>query len=84
MRRWTHDWTGGEALAALIFLPFVLLLVVGLTALSAVIVMWAWNLFMPLVWASAPKLTFWAAFAFGCLVSTLRGIFHFSINNNKS
>ncbi len=61
-----------------------LLLIVGLMALSAVIVMWAWNLFMPLVWASAPKLTFWAAFAFGCLVSTLRGIFHFSINNNKS
>jgi hypothetical protein len=70
-------------LALVIVIPAILALLFGVMSLGAVLTAWAWNTFMPLVWATAPKLTFWAAFAFGVLISTLRGIFHFSINNKK-
>ena len=59
-------YSDGEAVILAIGL-IVLVLVLALVlcaagyAITAVGLMWLWNLVMPLIWAGAPKLTFWVS-----------------------
>lgn len=59
-------YSDGEAVILAIGL-IVLIIVLALVlcaagyAISAVALMWLWNLVMPLIWVGAPKLTFWVA-----------------------
>lgn len=64
----------GAILSAL-FVALVVLAICAGVSLGAVIFMWAWNLFMPIVWPAAPKLGFWAGVGAVMLISFLKGIF---------
>ena len=60
------EYGDGEAVIlaiGLIVLVIVLALVLCAAgyAISAVALMWLWNLVMPAIWLGAPKLTFWVA-----------------------
>lgn len=55
---------GAIILAVCIIIGIILLAVaifVGVTALEACLLMWLWNLVIPALWATAPKLSFWLA-----------------------
>jgi hypothetical protein len=76
--------TGEKFIVGAIVGLFILAIWAGLTTIVAVLFMWAWNLFMPLVWATAPKIGFWHAIAAGFLLGAIKGIFQFSQSVTKS
>ena len=55
----------GEVILAIGLIVLIIVLALVLCAagyaISAVVLMWLWNLVMPLIWVGAPKLTFWVA-----------------------
>ena len=58
------DGASAVVLAILLILALIALAIVTACAgyaISAVVLMWLWNLVMPLIWVGAPKLTFWVA-----------------------
>lgn len=59
-----NDDAATVILAVCIIIGIILLAVaifVGVTALEACLLMWLWNLVIPALWATAPKLSFWLA-----------------------
>jgi len=58
--------------AAIVVLVFALY--AALWFLGAALLMFAWNMFMPLVWASAPHLSYWAALGLTVLISIVKNI----------
>jgi hypothetical protein len=68
--------TGTEAVIALVLgFLFGIAIIVGFSALSALIIAWAWNAFMPSVFG-LPSITFWQAFALTILLSSIRQVVH--------
>lgn len=60
-----------------------LILVIGVafTGLSALILMWAWNVLVPLT--GLPELSFWPAVAITVLISLISGAFRTTITRSK-
>ena len=55
-------------------------LIVFLTILMAGTLMWAWNLVVPVFWATAPILNFWQALALMILINFVTGMFRVRVN----
>ncbi len=66
----TEDWGCGTWLLCIIL---VLAIVFGLLCLEAWLVMFLWNAVIPLLWATAPTLGFWAAMGLMLLCNILFG-----------
>lgn len=66
----TKDWGCG---AWLLCIVLVLALIFGALCLEALFVMLLWNAVMPLLWAAAPELGFWAAMGLLVLCNLLFG-----------
>jgi hypothetical protein len=66
----TKSWGCGIWLLAIVF---ILALIFGLLCLEAWFVMLLWNAVIPLLWATAPELTFWAAMGLMLLCNILFG-----------
>ena len=76
---------GGWEAAFIFTIAFVLVvgLIAGLSALSAAIICWAWNAFMPAVF-KLPEITFWQAFALTFLIGSLKGLFSVNLKKKDS
>jgi hypothetical protein len=61
-------------IAIFVFTLFMMLWL-GWVFLAPFILCWVWNLFLPLVWKTAPHLTYWPAFAGLLLISIIGGLF---------
>ena len=66
----TDNWGCG---AWLLCLVLVLAIVFGCLCLEAWVVMLLWNAIIPLIWATAPTLGFWAAMGLMLLCNILFG-----------
>jgi hypothetical protein len=66
----TEGWGCGAWILAIVF---ILALAFGLLCLEAWFVMLLWNAVIPLLWATAPELGFWAAMGLMLLCNLLFG-----------
>jgi hypothetical protein len=66
----TEDW---GCCAWVLAIVLILALVFGLLCLEAWIVMLLWNAVIPLLWATAPTLSFWVAMGLMLLCNLLFG-----------
>jgi hypothetical protein len=66
----TKDWGCGTWILAI---ALILALIFGLLCLEALFVMLLWNAVIPLLWAAAPELGFWAAMGLLMLCHLLFG-----------
>jgi hypothetical protein len=58
---------------ALIFAAFIIFAAsVSVVVVSALVLMWAWNLVVPLFWPAAPHLTFITALAINTILSLVK------------
>ena len=66
----TEDWGCGAWILAIVL---IFALAFGLLCLEAWFVMLLWNAVIPLIWAMAPELGFWAAMGLKLLCNLLFG-----------
>ena len=69
-------------LGCLFIILIFLVLVPAVSAISAWITMWAWNMFMVSVF-HLPAITFWQAFALWLLLGMIKGIFSVTVNKKE-
>ena len=58
-------------------IAFFVLMWAAFTAFGGLILMWAWNLFVPLIWHAAPMLNFWQGVAGVILIQFLTNLLKF-------
>lgn len=62
-------------IVGLLAVILVLAVIFVVYSFGALILSWAWNTFMPLVWHAAPMLPFWPALATIVLLSIIASVF---------
>lgn len=68
-----NSYDNHGCLATIGFIILVLALIFGGLCLEGWLVMLLWNAILPLIWANAPTLTFWAAVGLVLLLDLLFG-----------
>jgi hypothetical protein len=69
---------------ALILAAFIIFAAaVSMVAVSALVLMWAWNLAVPMFWPAAPHLTFITALAINAILSVVKWTFSISRGGPK-
>jgi len=69
--------------AFILAIPLALALVFSVVFLEAAIFQWAWNHFATVLWAAAPRLTFWQSFAGFLLFNIITRPFKVSLGGDK-
>lgn len=80
------DNVGAVVLAILVIVGIILIAIAiafGITAIEACLLMWLWNLVIPTLWVSAPKLSFWLSLGLIFICKILFKSVTVTTKNNK-